>query len=160
MADQYHLVAIAAMACHLEMHLGHQRAGGIENLQLAMCRLLLHCAGYSVGTENNRAVVRYFVQLVNEDGTALFETLHHEPVVHHLVAYVDRGAECVERLFNDFDGAVHAGTKTAGICQRDLHVSLSISARSAWPRWLMAFFTSDGSSAALQFFSATRKTGS
>ena len=38
--------------------------------------------------------------------------------------------------------------------------SLSTRQRKAWPRWLSAFFTSAGSSAALQPFSGTKKRGS
>jgi hypothetical protein len=42
--------------------------------------------------------------------------------VHDFVAHVYRRAEQFERTLDDVDGAVNAGTETAGIGEQDLHV--------------------------------------
>ncbi len=45
------------------------------------------------------------------------------PVVHDLVAHIDRRAIPLERPLNDLDCAHNAGTKPAWLCQDDFHRS-------------------------------------
>jgi len=76
------------------MHLGDQRAGGVEDLKAARCGLgaappwLTPCAlNTSVGAG------RHIGQVFDEDGALGLEVVHHVGVVHDLVAHVDRRAE-------------------------------------------------------------------
>ena len=106
---------IAAVPGHLQVDLGHQRTGGVENPQIPLQGFLLYRLGDTVGTENNRIAIRYLGQFVNENSTTLFQIVHHETVVNHLMAHIDGCAECVQGLLYYFDGAIHPGTKTAWI---------------------------------------------
>ena len=74
-----------------------------------------------MGTEDDNAVVGHLVQLVDEHGAPLPQVLHHELVVHHLVAHVDRRTEHVQRAVDDIDCAVHPGAKAPGIGQVYIH---------------------------------------
>ena len=51
------------------------------------------------------------------------QVVDDEPVVHDLVAHVDRRAELRERLLDDRDRAIDAGAEAARIGEQDLHVS-------------------------------------
>ena len=120
-ADQDHLAALARKARNLHVHLGHQRAGRVEHAQLATARLGLHGLRHAVRAEDHGRAVRHLVELVHEHRTHAAQAVHHEAVVHDLVAHVDRRAEELDRALDDVDGAVHAGAEAAGIGEDDLH---------------------------------------
>ncbi len=93
MADEDALLAVAAVLGHFDVHLGHQRAGGVEYLQATACSFLAHGLGDAMGAEDDDDVVRHLVELFDEDGATVAQVLDHELVVHHFVAHIDRRAE-------------------------------------------------------------------
>ena len=74
-----------------------------------------------MGAENDGIPIRYLVELIHENGTALTQALHHKTVVHHFVANVDRCAKYLQCALDDFDGAVDAGTKSTGVGKLNIH---------------------------------------
>ena len=115
MADQEHLARLARIARDLHVHLGHQRTGGIEDLERAALRLHLDGAGDAVRAEDHRGAVRHLVQFLDEHRADGAQPIHHVFVVDHLVAHIDRRAEQVDGALDDVDGAVDAGAESARI---------------------------------------------
>src|SRR3569832_2149693 len=109
------------MAFHLEMDLGDERAGRIEDFEPASRRLVAHGLGDAVGAEDHDLPVGHFIELVDEHHTLVAQPVHHELVEHHFVPHVHRSAEQHVRALDDVDGAIDAGAKTAGIGELDLH---------------------------------------
>ena len=116
-SDQYHLVAGLAVPCDFEMHLGDQWAGCVEYCQAAFVGFLANLLRYPVGTEDHGAAVGDLAQFVDEHCAAFTQALHHEAVVHDLVAHVDRRAEGIERALDDLDRAVDAAQKPRGLAR-------------------------------------------
>jgi hypothetical protein len=101
------------------MHLGHQRAGGIENVQAACLGLGTHRLRDAVGAENDGGAGGHFGEFLDEDRAFCLEVVDDEGVVDDFVADVDRRAELFQRAFDDGDGAVDAGAEAAGIGEKD-----------------------------------------
>ncbi|KPW25998.1 Uncharacterized protein ALO83_04863 [Pseudomonas cannabina pv. alisalensis] len=120
-ADQDALATITAVASDLDMHFGDQRAGGIEDFQATTGSLGAHGLGNAVGTENNDDVVRHLVQLFDEDRAARAQVFDDKFVVYHFMSHVDRRTKHFQSAIDDFDRAVHTGTKAAGVGEFDLH---------------------------------------
>ena len=97
------------------MHLGHERAGGIEDIERPALGLLLHHARHAVGAENHRGAVRHLVQFIDEYRADGAQAIHDVLVVDDFVAHVDRRAEQHDGPLDDVDGAVHTGAESAGI---------------------------------------------
>ena len=120
-ADQDHVEPVARVLADFHVHLGHQRAGRVEHGEPAPRGLLLHAARHAVRAEDDGRAVRHGVELVHEHGAEAAQAVHHEPVVHDLVAHVDRRAEQLDRALDDVDRAVDAGAEAARIGEQDLH---------------------------------------
>jgi hypothetical protein len=74
-----------------------------------------------VRAEDDRAPRRHLVELLDEDRAFRAQVVHHELVVHDLVAHVYRRAILLEGALDDLDRAIDAGTETAGLGENDLH---------------------------------------
>jgi hypothetical protein len=114
-ADQNALRPVPVVPDDFGMDLGHQRAGGIENLQVAALGLGPYRQRDTVGAENNRGTIRDIRKILYKDRTFSAQILHDKPVMHHFVPDVDRGAKTRQREFDDVDGAIDTGTETAWI---------------------------------------------
>uniref|UniRef100_A0A0N5A5U6 NAD-specific glutamate dehydrogenase n=1 Tax=Parastrongyloides trichosuri TaxID=131310 RepID=A0A0N5A5U6_PARTI len=124
-ADQDAFLAIATVLGHLDVHLGHQRAGRVEDLEAAPRRFLAHGLGNAVGTEDDDDVIGHLVELFDEDRPARAQVFDHELVVHHFVTHIDRRAEHLEGAIDDFDRPVHAGAEAAwGLDCEDFHLEV------------------------------------
>jgi hypothetical protein len=66
-ADHDDLAALLAHLGHFHVHLGDQRAGGVEDAQAARIRLGAHRLGHAVGREHQRIAGRHFAQVLDED---------------------------------------------------------------------------------------------
>ncbi len=120
-ADEDAFLAVAAIARDFHMHLGYQRAGGIEHLEATLGGLAAHGLGDTMGTEDENDVVRHIGHVFDEDGAAGAQVVDHELVVHHFMTHIDGRTENIQRPVDDVDGAVHAGAEAAGIGELDLH---------------------------------------
>ncbi len=123
-ADHDDLAALLVHLGDLDVHLGHQRAGGVEHLQAARRRprsrtacetpwalkITVAPSGTSSSSSTNTAPLRA-------------EVVDDVAVVHDFVAHVDRRAVLLERALDDGDRAIDAGAEAARIGEQDVHVS-------------------------------------
>ena len=112
-ADQQDVVVVIGEPPGLVVHLGHQRAGGVDGLQAALGRLRVHRRRDAVGGEHHGLALRHLVELLDEDRTARLEVGHDVLVVHDLLAHVDRRAVEVQRLLDRDHRPVDAGAVAA-----------------------------------------------
>ncbi len=92
MADQHQGAAQSAVPLALDVHLGDQRAGGVQHRQTAVGRRFDHRAGDAVGAEDGRRAVRDFRQFVHENGALGLQAIDHMPVMDDLVPDIYQGA--------------------------------------------------------------------
>src|SRR3569623_1494888 len=111
----------AAVALDFEMHCGHQWASGGEHLEPALRRRFAHGLGNAVSAEDHDIVVGHLVQFFDEHHALGAQTLRHELVVHHFMPHIHGRTEQLKGALHDIDGAIHAGAKTAGIGEMNLH---------------------------------------
>ena len=115
MADEDHILVVLGMSCDFHMHLGDQRAGGIEHFQVALPGFLLHAHRHPVGAEDHRGVIRDLVELLDEDRALAAQVFDHEAVVHDLMPDVDGRTEQFQRALDDLDRTIDAGTESAWV---------------------------------------------
>ena len=118
--DQHDGVVLAGVADRLEVHLGHQRARGVDHAQPAALGFITHRGRDAVRAENDRRIVRHFVELVDEDRALRPERLDDVGIVHDLLAHVDRRPADVQRELHDVDRALHARAEPARARENDL----------------------------------------
>ena len=115
MPDENRFRAFFTGARHLHMYFGHQRTSGIKDFQAAIFGFLTYCLRHSVGGENDYRAVRHFTEFFHENGTAFTQAVHHKTVMYDFVAYINRRTMNFQRQFNNTDGTIDAGTKTAWV---------------------------------------------
>jgi hypothetical protein len=120
-ADHHDLAPVLAHLGDLDVHLGHQRAGRVEHGEAAARRLGLHRLRDAVRREHDGRAARHSVEFVDEHRALALQVLDDGPVVHDLVAHVDRRTVLSERLLDDRDRAIDAGTESAGVGEQDVH---------------------------------------
>jgi hypothetical protein len=117
--DQQDVVSLGGEPPGLVMHLGDQRAGGIDRAQPALGCLLAHLRGDPVRGENHHRALRDLLGLLDEDRTALLERADHVSVVHNLLADVDGSAKALQRLLDGLHRPVYARAVTTGLREQD-----------------------------------------
>src|SRR5579863_1821832 len=132
-ADQDNRVTLTSKLNCLQMHFRYQRAGSIDDGEVALLALLANLRRYAVRAENGAGAGRYFLEFLDEDCAQIAEFVHDVLVVHDFLADIDRRPIEVERYLDHVDGAHHAGAKTAGLEKVDLLVSGYI--RGDWFEW-------------------------
>ena len=148
-AHQQDLVAHLGVAPGLDVHLGDQRAGGVDHAQVALGGLGPHLGADAVGAKDDRGAAGDRRDRLDEGDALAHEALHDVLVVHDGVVDVERRADEVDKLLHGVDGHVHAGAEAAGTGEDDLHtVSLGHGcgprerrkrqATSPRPRWIPA----------------------
>jgi hypothetical protein len=113
MSYQQDVGAFTFMAMRFDMNLGYKRAGGINSNHLTAFGLRNDCFGYAMGGKNNRGTFGNFIEFLNKYSPHSGKTIHDVPVMHDLVADVDRRAEFLKCDFNYTNSTINAGTETA-----------------------------------------------
>ena len=126
MAHQDDVVVFLREAHGLAVHLGHERAGRVDRGEVAGGGGLVDGRGDAVRGEDDAGALGHLVGLLDEDRAALGQRLDDELVVDDLLAHVDGRAVELEGLFDDVDGAVHAGAVSAGGGQEDTAVTFAV----------------------------------
>src|SRR5438128_1841079 len=90
--DQDDGITAARKLDGLEMDLGDQRAGGVDNLEVPLARLIPHLGRDAMRAENRPRAGWDLVQLLHKNRTGIPEPVHHVLIVDDLFPYVDRGA--------------------------------------------------------------------
>ena len=125
MADHDDLAALLAHLGHFDVHLGDQRTGRVEHVESAGRGFRAHRLRHAMRREHDGRPLRHLVELVDEHRALLLQVVDDEFVVDDFVAHVDRRAMLRQCPLDDRDGAVDAGTKTAGVGEDDVHAQRS-----------------------------------
>ena len=108
-------------AAGLVVDLAHQRAGGVDDRQVAAAgRLLADLGRDAVGGEDDDGSGRHLVELLHEDRPPALQVADDMAVVHDLPADVDRRAEAFDGPLHDLDGPLDAGTERAWRGEHDV----------------------------------------
>ena len=118
-ADHDELIAFAVQLGHFDVHLGHQRAGGIKHPKATPFGLVLDRFGHPVRTEHQGGTWGDVVQVFDEDGAPRAQVVDHMGVVHDFVAHINGRAKFAQGVLNDVNGPVHTGAKTPGFGQNN-----------------------------------------
>ncbi len=112
--DQDHGVAAGGEPAGLGVHLGHQRARRVDDLQASFGRLVADRGGHPVGGKHHHGPVGDGVELLDEHRPPRLQFGDHVGVVHDLFADMNRAATPVQQLFHDSDGAFDPGAERSG----------------------------------------------
>ena len=88
MANEDDVVAFGGEAADLQMYLGDQGAGGVDDLEIARPGLLPDCRGDPVGGEDDPAAGRHFIEVLDKNDPPLPKPIHHGLVVDNLLTDV------------------------------------------------------------------------
>src|SRR6266576_55671 len=113
MPDQDDLAALIGVALPLDMHLGDERTGRVDDRKAALPRPLLDLARDPMSAEDRHRARRDLVDLVDELRPFGAQPLDDMAVMHDLVPDIDRRAVLLQRALDDLDRAFDPGTKPA-----------------------------------------------
>ena len=114
MTDEHDVVALVGEPDRFLVHLGDQRAGGVDHPQVAVLRLGMDRWRHPVCGEHHQGTLRHLIRLVDEDRAPLLQGGHHMLVVHDLLAHVDRCAVLLEGSLDGHHRPVDTGAIAAG----------------------------------------------
>ena len=120
--DQYDAEAVAREPHRFQMHLGDQRTGGVDDVQIARLCLAPYRRRNAVGAENRPRPGGHFIKFFYKDRTGGTQLFHHMLVVHDLFADVHRSAVQIERNFHHVDRPDNPGAEAARLEQKYLLV--------------------------------------
>jgi hypothetical protein len=106
-ADQQDVEVGAGEALGFVVHLGDQRAGGVDGLQVALGGRRVHRGRDPVRGEHHDGSLGDLVGLLDEHRTGRGQGIDHMPVVHDFVTHVDGSAVFLQRALDGLDGSIH-----------------------------------------------------
>jgi hypothetical protein len=112
-ADQDDRVARRRVPARLDVHLRHERAGGVDHVVREPRRVCVHGRRHPVRGVDDRRSLRRLGLLVDEDGSAGLEVADDVDVVDDLLADVDRRPVVLQGELDGLDGTFHAGAVPA-----------------------------------------------
>ena len=113
MADQHHLQPMLHMTDDLAVHLGYQRAGGIDHPQPHRAPFAHHRAAHPMGGEDRYRPLGHLMQFIDKHRAHGAQAIDHMAVMDDLVANIDRRAEPRQRLLHDRNRPIHTGAEAA-----------------------------------------------
>ena len=119
-ADQHDRVAVGREPLGLDVDLGHERAGGVDRVELAHAGVRVDARGHAVGGEHHRGALGHVGLGLDEHRAALAQLLDHELVVDDLLADVHGRAVQLERALDRLHGPVDARAVTARRREQEL----------------------------------------
>ena len=120
-ADEDDPVAGLRIFERLEVHLRHQRAGGVDRPQAPRRRDLPHLGRHAVGREQQHRALGHLLDGVDEHGPLANEPVDNVLVVDDLVIHVNGSAVETDGRLERLDCHVHAGTETTRAGKQNLH---------------------------------------
>src|SRR5579864_3603991 len=133
-SDERDEMSAVGVGARLGVHLVHERARRVDDLQAARLGVRLHRRRDAVRGENADLAFGNLGLVLDEHRTELLEAPHDVLVVHDLVADVHGWPVLLEQALDDLDRAVDAGAERARSGEENLHASAfssELSARSA-----------------------------
>ncbi|MGF6369831.1 hypothetical protein OKW40_002581 [Paraburkholderia sp. RAU6.4a] len=143
-ADHHDVETVLAHLRDFDMHLGHERTGGVVHPQPARLGLRAHGLRHAMRAEDHRVARRHFVQVLDEDRSLLAQVFDHIGVMDDFVTHVDRRAIQLDGPLDDLDRPVDAGAEPAWLGQQDLRFGKS-RIRDAHVYRIPMIFTSNAS---------------
>ncbi len=113
MTDQHDLEAVARVAQRLDVHLRHERTGGVERTQIPALGLAPHRRRDPVRAEDQEASLGNLLEILGEDRSLAAKILDDVAVVDDLVAHVHGLAVHLECKLDDLDRSIDAGAEAA-----------------------------------------------
>src|SRR5436190_2352027 len=113
MANEQYVPARLDKALCLPMDLADQRAGRVQIIEAARLGGCGNDLGNAMGGEHHRTAIRYLIQLLDEYRPQSAKPVNDKAIVDDFMAHIDRRPEPLDRQFNNLDGAVDAGAKSA-----------------------------------------------
>ena len=113
MPDKQNVATVVDQPLRLAVHLGDERAGGVDIVEPARFGDRRHDLRHAMGGEHHGPAVGHFVQFLDEDRAQPTQPVYDEAVVDDFVPDIDRRPEPLDRQFDDLDGAVDAGAESA-----------------------------------------------
>src|SRR5215471_3276542 len=123
-ADQQDVVVAGREAPGLVVHLGDERAGGVDGPQPAVFGRLPHLWRDAMRGEHDDAALGHLTRVLDEDGPAFLQLVHHVRVVHDLLAHVHGWTEPGECDLDGLHGTVDACAVASWLRQQDPAVRL------------------------------------
>ena len=118
--DERDEMAAVGVRARLGVHLVHERARRVDDLQPARLGVRLHRRCDAVRGEDADLALGNLGLVLDEDRAELLEAAHDVLVVHDLVADVHGRPVLLEQALDDLDGAVDAGAERARRCEEHL----------------------------------------
>ena len=113
-ADEQDRVAVGRVPPHGGVHLGDERADGVDRPQPPPGRALVHGRRHPVRREDEQRARGRLVLALDEDRAAPLELTDDMDVVDDLTADVDRRAVQLERALDGLDGPLDPRAVPAG----------------------------------------------
>ena len=111
-ADEDEVVVLARVATRLGVHFGDQRAGRVDDLEVAaLGGLLANSRGDTVRGQHHDRALGHLVDLLDEHRALGLEVANDVQVVDDLTADIDRRSVERESALDDLDRAVDAGAE-------------------------------------------------
>ncbi len=115
MPHQHQRIALLGKLDRFDMHLGHQRAGGIDHLQAALLGAFANRRRNAMRGINDASAFGNLIQFVDEDRALFGQVGYDIAVVHNLFADIDRRAKGLQRNPNDVDRTHDPSAEAAGL---------------------------------------------
>ena len=115
------MTAGGMVALGLDVDLGNQGAGGVEEEQIAGPGSFGHRFGHAMGRKDHGSVIGTFVEFAHEHCPERLEPFDHMAVMDDLVTDIDRGPIFLEGAFDDLDSAVDPGAEASRRGQTNGH---------------------------------------
>ena len=131
MADEHQHATPGNVPPSLVVHLGDQRASGVDSRQRPRPCVLLNFSRDAMGAEDGDGSRRHVLQRLDEARAFRLEQFDHVAIVDDLMAHVDRSAVFGQRPLDNIDRPNNASAKPAWLSKNDLHSP----AFSPKPRW-------------------------
>ena len=117
--DQQDVVVLGREALGLAVHLGDQRAGGVDDVQPALGGLLPDLRRHAVRGKDNDRALGDLLGLLHEDRAAPLQLAHHVRVVHDLLADVYGRSVALQGLLDGLHRTVNPRAVAAGLREQD-----------------------------------------
>ena len=119
MADEHQRIALLGKLDGLDVDLGDQRAGGVDDLEIAAFAAARGPRAKRHGRVDDALAVGHVVDFVDEDRALFRQLIHNIAVMDDFAAHINGRAEGFKGDLDDVDGAHHAGAKTARLEQQN-----------------------------------------
>ena len=99
------------------MHLGHERAGGVDHVQITLTSLIPDIGRDAVRAKDDGCAIRDFLKFLDKYDSFLDKTVNHVSIMDDFLSAVDRRIKGLNRQVYNVDRSVDSSAETARLCQ-------------------------------------------